>query len=136
MEKPCRAHLFSSEYNHHVYAKVSVLAYSFHILLGYEASLLLESLPFFQNCICYSAIFWHYGLRWFTLRPIKSHTCTIGFISGGHGRPLKCVKCLLLPEFSYNASSVWSGIIVHKVCLSANGWLSKWCTMYVLSTLL
>ena len=97
MEKPCRAHLFSSEYNHHVYAKVSVLAYSFHILLGYEASLLLESLPFFQNCICYSAIFWHYGLRWFTLRPIKSHTCTIRFISGdmeGHWNVSNASCCL------------------------------------------
>ena len=32
----------------------------------------------------------------------------------GHGRPLKCVNRLLLPEFSYNASSVRSGVIVHK----------------------
>ena len=32
----------------------------------------------------------------------------------GHGRPLKCVNRLLLPEFSYNASSVQSGLIVHK----------------------
>jgi hypothetical protein len=27
------------------------------------------------------AIFWQCGFRWFTLRPIKSHTCSIGFTS-------------------------------------------------------
>ena len=32
----------------------------------------------------------------------------------GHSRPLKCVNRLLLPEFSYNARSVRSGVIVHK----------------------
>ena len=29
-----------------------------------------------------SAIFWHCGLRCFILRSIKSHRCSIGFISG------------------------------------------------------
>ena len=38
MEKPYLTHLLSSEYNHHVYAKASALAYSFH-KLGDEASL-------------------------------------------------------------------------------------------------
>ena len=38
MEKHYRAHLPNSEYNHHVYAKASVLVYSFH-KLGDEASL-------------------------------------------------------------------------------------------------
>lgn len=33
---------------------------------------------------------------------------------GGHGRSLKCVNRLLLPEFSCNVSSVWSGVIIHK----------------------
>jgi len=37
MEKPYRAHLLSSEYNYHVYAKASVLAYSFYEL-GDEVS--------------------------------------------------------------------------------------------------
>ena len=35
-----------------------------------------------------SSIFWHIGLRWLIFRPIKSHTCSIGFMSGdipGHG---------------------------------------------------
>jgi hypothetical protein len=38
MQKPCRAHLLSSEYNHHVYDKTPWLAYSFHELGG-DASL-------------------------------------------------------------------------------------------------
>jgi hypothetical protein len=29
-----------------------------------------------------SSIFWHFGLRWLIFRPIKSHTCSIGFMSG------------------------------------------------------
>jgi hypothetical protein len=41
------------------------------------------------NC-CYSckiavlnsSIFWHFGLRWLIFRPIKSHTCSIVFMSG------------------------------------------------------
>ena len=32
----------------------------------------------------------------------------------GYDRPLKCFSRLLLPEFSYNASSVRSGVIAHK----------------------
>jgi hypothetical protein len=35
-----------------------------------------------------SSIFWQFGLRWLIFRPIKSHTCSIGFMSGdiaGHG---------------------------------------------------
>jgi len=32
----------------------------------------------------------------------------------GHGRPLKFVNHILLPAFSYNASSERSGVIVHK----------------------
>ena len=39
MENPYRAHLLSSEYNHHVYAKAPALGYSFH-KLGDEASLM------------------------------------------------------------------------------------------------
>jgi hypothetical protein len=30
MEKPYRAHLLSSDYNHHVYAKAPTLVYLFH----------------------------------------------------------------------------------------------------------
>ena len=45
----------------------------------------------------HTAVLQHCGLRWFTL-----------------SRPLKCVNRLLLSEFSYNASFVWSGVIVHK----------------------
>ena len=32
----------------------------------------------------------------------------------GHGRPMKYTIRLLLPEFSYNASSKRFGVIVHK----------------------
>jgi hypothetical protein len=32
-----------------------------------------------------------------------------------YGLALKCVNRLLLPEFSYNANYVWSGVIVHTV---------------------
>ena len=63
-EKPYRTHLLSCEYSHHVYTKASTLAYSFHEL-GDESSRIA-----FVN----SAIVWHCGSRWFTLRPIKSHT--------------------------------------------------------------
>jgi hypothetical protein len=38
MEKPYRTHLLGSEYNHHVYANVPALAYSFS-KLGDEVSL-------------------------------------------------------------------------------------------------
>ena len=30
-----------------------------------------------------SSIFWHFGLRWLIFWPTKSHTCSIGFMSGG-----------------------------------------------------
>jgi hypothetical protein len=45
------------------------------------------------------SIFWHFGLRWLICRPVKSHTCSIGFISGdiaGHGivwTASCCKKC-------------------------------------------
>jgi hypothetical protein len=48
-----------------------------------------------------SSIFWHFGLRWLIFRPIKSHTCTIGFMSGdiaGHGivwTASCCRKCYM-----------------------------------------
>ena len=46
-----------------------------------------------------SSIFWHFGLRWLIFRPIKSHTCSIWFMSGdiaGHGivwTASCCKKC-------------------------------------------
>ena len=46
-----------------------------------------------------SSIFWHFGLRWLIFRPIKSHTCSIGFMPGdiaGHGivwTASCCKKC-------------------------------------------
>jgi hypothetical protein len=61
-----------------------------------------------------SAIFWHCGLRWFTLLPIK-YLYVVDWVNiRGHGRPLKCVNRLFLSEFSYNASTVWSDVIVNK----------------------
>ena len=35
-----------------------------------------------------SSIFWHFGLRWLICRPIRSHTCSIRYMSddfAGHG---------------------------------------------------
>ena len=54
-----------------------------------------------------SSIFWHFGLRWLIFRPIKSHTGSIGFMSGdiaGHGIvwTASCCKKKL-----YNSGSMW-----------------------------
>jgi hypothetical protein len=38
----------------------------------------------------------------------------VQLLDWGHGRPLKFVNRILLPEFSYNASSERSGVFVHK----------------------
>jgi hypothetical protein len=40
----------------------------------------------------------------------------------GQGRLMKCVNRLLLSEFSHNASSVRSGVIVHKD-MPVNQWM-------------
>ena len=48
-----------------------------------------------------SSIFWHYGLCWLIFRPIKSHTCSLVFMSGdivGHGivwTASCCKKCTI-----------------------------------------
>jgi hypothetical protein len=108
MEKPYHAHLLSNEYNHHVYAKAPTLAYSSHEL-GEEASLvgiaaiLSELRLLIQQ---YFDIVVH-----FTVNKVPGVLDWVHI--GGHCRPLKCINRLLLPEFSYNASSVWSGVIVH-----------------------
>ena len=82
-----------------------------------------------------SSIFWHFGLRWLIFRPIKSHTCSIGFMSGdiaGHGivwTASCCEKCCTIRALCGLAlSSMNTG-------LSANAWLSKWGTMRGASTL-
>jgi hypothetical protein len=110
MEKPYCAHLLSSKYNHQFYDKVSrtsqfipqtrrqSLSWGNH----HQSSRIV-----FVNL----AIFWHCGLLWFTLQPRKSHTCSIGFLSGaiaGH-QNVSIASCCLN---SYN------GIIT----LSAIGW--------------
>ena len=87
-----------------------------------------------MRCYVNSAIFWHCGLRWFTILPITSHVFFWVHIRG-YDRPLKCVNRLLLPEFSNNARSAWYGVIVQKDRQSANGWLSKWGITCALSTL-
>jgi hypothetical protein len=122
MQKPYRVHLLSSEYIHHVYAKAPAIAYSFHELSD-EASLLgiTAILPgfdlliqqYFDTGVYFTANKLPYVLDWVHIR--------------GHGRPLKCVNRLLLPEFPYNASSVRSGVIAHKdsACQSMDDY-QKW----------
>ena len=61
-----------------------------------------------------SSIFWHFGLRWLLFRPIKSHTCSIKFMSGdiaGHGIvwTASCCKKIL-----YNSGPMWPSVIVHE----------------------
>jgi hypothetical protein len=82
-----------------------------------------------------SSIFWHFGLRWLIFRPIKSHTCFIGFMSGdiaGHGIvwTASCCKkyCTIRALCGLSLSSM-------NIGLSANAWLSKWGTTCGASTL-
>jgi hypothetical protein len=61
----------------------------------------------------YASIFWHFGLRWSMFRPIKFHTCSIGFMSGdiaGHGIvwTASCCKKML-----FNSGSMWPSVVVH-----------------------
>ena len=71
-----------------------------------------------------SSIFWHFGLRWLIFRPIKSNTCSIGFMSGdiaGHGivwTASCCKKCCTIRALCGLALSSMN------IGLSANTWLS------------
>ena len=82
-----------------------------------------------------SSIFWHFGLRWWIFRPIKSHTCSIRFMSGsiaGHGivwTASCCKKCCTIQALCGLALSFMN------IGLSANAWLSKWGTTRGASTL-
>ena len=82
-----------------------------------------------------SSIFWHFGLRWLIFRPIKSHTCSIGLMSGdiaGHGIvwTASCCKkcCTIRPLCGLALSSM-------NIGMSANARLSKWGTTRGASTL-
>jgi hypothetical protein len=81
------------------------------------------------------SIFWHFGLRWLIFRPIRSYTCSIGFISGdiaGHGivwTASCCKKCCTSRSLCGLALSSMN------IGLSANAWLSKWGTKHGASTL-
>ena len=62
-----------------------------------------------------SSIFWHFGLRWLIFRPIQSHTCSVGFMSGdiaGHAIvwTASCCKQSML----YNSGSMWPRVVVHE----------------------
>ena len=76
--------------------------------------------------VLHSSIFWHFGLRWLIFRPIKSYTCSIGFMSGdiaGHGivwTASCCKKCCTIRTLCGLALSSMN------IGLSANAWLSKW----------
>jgi hypothetical protein len=82
-----------------------------------------------------SSIFWHFGLRWLIFQPIKSHTCSIGFMSGdiaGHiivWTASCCKKCCTIRALCGLALSSMN------IGLSANAWLSKWGTTRGVSTL-
>jgi hypothetical protein len=82
-----------------------------------------------------SSIFWHFGLRWLIFRPIKSHTCSRGFMSGdiaGHGivwTASYCKECCTIRALCGLALSSMN------IGLSANAWLSKWGTTRGASTL-
>ena len=104
MEKPYRAHLLRSKYNHT------------RLFIPRTRRRSLSCGNHHSSGIAFvnTAIFWQCGLRWFTLRPINPHNVLAWVHIRGHDIPLKCVNRFLLSEFSYNASSVWSGVIVHK----------------------
>jgi hypothetical protein len=54
---------------------------------------------------------------WITLIHLAANKvpCVLDWVHiKGHGRPMKYIIRLLLPEFSYNASSKRFGVIVHK----------------------
>ena len=82
-----------------------------------------------------SSIFWHFGLRWLIFRPIKSHTCSIGFMSGDIASHVIvwtascCKKCCTIRALCGLALSSMN------IGLSANAWLSKWGTTRGASTL-
>ena len=75
-----------------------------------------------------SSICWHFGLRWLLFRQIKSHTCSIGFMSGdiaGHGivwAASCCKKCCTIRALCGLALSSMN------IGLSVNAWLAKWGT--------
>ena len=82
-----------------------------------------------------SSIFWHFGLRWLIFRPIKSHTCTIGFMSGdiaGHGIVWTASCCR---KFCTTQALSDLALSSMNIGLSANAWLTKWGTMRGASTL-
>jgi hypothetical protein len=82
-----------------------------------------------------SSIFWHFGMRCLIFWPIKSHTCSIGFMSGdiaGHGivwTASCCKKCCTIRALC------GLGLSSMNIGLSANAWLSKWGTTCGASTL-
>ena len=89
----------------------------------------------YKIAVLNSSIFWHFGLRWLIFRPIKSLTCSIGFMSGdiaGHGivwTASCCKKCCTIQALCGLALSSMN------IGLSANAWLSKWGTTRGASTL-
>jgi hypothetical protein len=87
--------------------------------------------PFLGNCchscniaVLNSSIFWHFGLRWVIFRPIKSHTCSIGFMYGdiaGHvivWTAFSCKTCTIRALCGLALSFM-------NIGLSAHAWLSK-----------
>jgi hypothetical protein len=60
-----------------------------------------------------SSTFWHFVLRLLIFRQIKSHTCSIGFMSGniaGHGIVWTASCC---NKMLYNLGSMWPRVVVH-----------------------
>ena len=67
-----------------------------------------------QIAVLNSSIFWHFGLRWLIIRPIQSHTCSIGLMSGdiaGHGIVWTACCC---KNMLYNSGFLWPSVVVHE----------------------
>jgi hypothetical protein len=82
-----------------------------------------------------SSICLHFGLRWLSFRPIKSHTCSIGFMSGdiaGHGIVWTASCCKICCTIRALCGLALSSM---NIGLSTNAWLSKWGTTRGASTL-
>ena len=83
----------------------------------------------YKMAVLNSSIFWHFGLRWLIFRPIKSLTCSIGFMSGdiaGHGIVWTASYC---KQFCTIRALCGLALSSMNIGLSANARLSKWGTL-------
>ena len=65
-----------------------------------------------------SSIVWHFRLRWLIFRPIKSHTWSIGFMSGdiaGHGIVWTASCCTIRAQCGLALSSMNIGLVSQRI---------------------